>query len=83
MLQIKNISKTFNGLKALDNVELEINKGDFFGLLGPNGAGKTTLMNIIIGYLRPELGEVSIDSNLMTFESLEMRMNIGYIPQDI
>ncbi len=83
MLQIFNISKSFNEIKALDNVDLNINKGKFFGLLGPNGAGKTTLMNVIIGFLNPDEGKVTINNNLMTFENIKLRKKIGYIPQEI
>ncbi|MCK9280971.1 MAG: ABC transporter ATP-binding protein [Melioribacteraceae bacterium] len=83
MLKIKNITKSFGTITALDNISLNIEKGEFFGLLGPNGAGKTTLINTIIGYLEPELGEVSIDGEVITVENTQLRKKIGYVPQDI
>ncbi|MFA7287992.1 MAG: ABC transporter ATP-binding protein [Melioribacteraceae bacterium] len=83
MLKIKNITKSFDSITALDNISLNIEKGEFFGLLGPNGAGKTTLINTIIGYLEPELGEVSIDGEVITVENTQLRKKIGYVPQDI
>lgn len=58
MLKIQNISKSFGGLRAVDNVSLEINEGDIVGLIGPNGSGKTTLFNLISGVLYPDSGEI-------------------------
>ncbi|MCK5087348.1 MAG: ABC transporter ATP-binding protein [Melioribacteraceae bacterium] len=83
MLEIKNISKSFGELKALDNVSLLINKGEFFGLLGPNGAGKTTLMNNIIGYLEPDEGAIFFNNHKIIFEDTSIRKKIGYVPQEI
>ncbi len=83
MLEIKNISKSFGELKALDNVSLSINKGEFFGLLGPNGAGKTTLMNNIIGYLEPDEGAIFFNNHKIIFEDTSIRKKIGYVPQEI
>jgi len=83
MLEIKNISKSFCELKALDNISLSINKGEFFGLLGPNGAGKTTLMNNIIGYLKPDEGSMFFNDQKIIFEDISIRKKIGYVPQEI
>lgn len=58
MLKIKNITLTFNGFKAVNNVSLEIKQGEILGLIGPNGAGKTTLFNILAGNLMPSSGEI-------------------------
>lgn len=83
MLKINHVEKSFDNLLALSNVSLNIERGEFFGLLGPNGAGKTTLMNIIIGYLQPDVGTISINDEIIMYEDLEMRKKIGYVPQDI
>ena len=56
MVSIKDITKKFSTVVALDNISLDIQRQEFFGLLGPNGAGKTTLMNLIVGYLNADGG---------------------------
>src|SRR6478735_5633849 len=53
-----NVSKSFGGFKALDNVSFHVRDGEFVSIVGPNGAGKTTLVNIVTGLLRPTAGEV-------------------------
>jgi ABC-2 type transport system ATP-binding protein len=83
MLQIDNIVKNFDNVKALKGVSLKINKGEFFGLLGPNGAGKSTLMNIIVGYLKPDEGQVAIGNELVVYDNVDFRYKIGFVPQEI
>ena len=58
LLQVAAITRTFGGFTALDNISVDIRKGERFGLIGPNGAGKTTLINCISGALRPQVGNV-------------------------
>ena len=60
MIEIKNVSRLFGPVKALDDVSLAVNEGEFFSLLGPSGCGKTTLLRIIAGFQDPSTGEVSI-----------------------
>ncbi len=83
MLKVNHIIKHFENVTALDNINLSIEKGEFFGLLGPNGAGKSTLMNIIIGYLTPNSGKITIDGEVITGKNLQVRKKLGYVPQDI
>jgi branched-chain amino acid transport system ATP-binding protein len=61
MLKIKDLNKSFGGLKAVNNVNLEIDKGSITGLIGPNGAGKTTLFNTIAGLYVPDNGDVYLE----------------------
>ena len=58
MLEVRNLCKSFGGLKAVSEVDLTVGQGEFVGVIGPNGAGKTTLMNLVTGYMRPSSGDV-------------------------
>jgi ABC-2 type transport system ATP-binding protein len=83
MIKIKNITKKFPSVTALDNVSLEIKEKEFFGLLGPNGAGKSTLMNLLIGYMDSDEGEIIINNEKVRKDNLEVRKKIGMVPQSI
>ena len=73
MIQIKNVSKHFGGIKAVENVTLSINEGSITGLIGPNGAGKTTLFNIIAGFYSPDFGEIIFEGeNISSLRSDEL-----------
>ena len=61
LLQAKDVTRTFGGVKALDGVSLSVEKGEVHGLIGPNGAGKTTLINVLSGIIAPTSGEVVLD----------------------
>ena len=65
MIEIKNVTKTYSGKKALDNVSLKLPQGEIVGLFGENGAGKTTLMKSILGFIRYQ-GEITLDGNPIT-----------------
>ena len=66
MLSIKNISKSFGGIQAVNDASFEIKKGSITGLIGPNGAGKTTLFNIIAGNLEPNSGQIFLEEDNIT-----------------
>jgi branched-chain amino acid transport system ATP-binding protein len=59
ILEVKQVTRSFDGLKAVDNCSLSVRRGTITGLIGPNGAGKTTLFNLITGFLKPSSGEIS------------------------
>ena len=59
VLQVKNLHKSFDGVKALSDINLSINKGEIVGVIGPNGAGKTTFFNLLTGIYNPSLGEIT------------------------
>ncbi len=61
LLEVKNLGISFGGLRAVDNVNLNIEKGQLYGLIGPNGAGKTTIFNLLTGVYRPTDGSIKID----------------------
>ncbi|MDR2083469.1 MAG: gliding motility-associated ABC transporter ATP-binding subunit GldA [Bacteroidales bacterium] len=78
---IKNITKLYGEQKALDNVSIEINKGEVVGLLGPNGAGKSTLMKIISCYLAPTEGTAEICGYDIFENPLNVKKSIGYLQE--
>ena len=83
IVEVKNLVKRFNDNIAVDNVNISIKEGEIFGLLGPNGAGKTTTINTILGLAKIDGGEIKIfDKNMKTCE-MEIKKNIGIVPQEI
>lgn len=82
MIEVRNLAKSFGSLKAVDGVSFDVGKGETFGLLGPNGAGKSTTINMLVGALRPDGGEVRIDGS-MAATSKEARTKIGIAPQSL
>ena len=82
MLKLQNVSKSFDGFLALDNLTLNVPQGAVYGLVGPNGAGKTTAIRHITGVYRPDSGSVTLAGEPV-FENPEAKAKIGYIPDDI
>ena len=80
-ISVKNITKVYGVQKALDNVSFEIKPGEIVGFLGPNGAGKSTMMKIITGYLPQTVGAVKVLDLEMDENSLELKQQIGYLPE--
>jgi ABC-2 type transport system ATP-binding protein len=83
MISLTSVSKQFNNHLALDNFSLEVAEGEIFALLGPNGAGKTTTINLLLGFLSPDSGTVSV-SGIEPFKNpAEARKITGYIPENV
>lgn len=84
ILEISGLSKTYpGGVKALDNVDLTIRKGEIFALLGPNGAGKTTLIGAVCGLVRPTGGQISAFGQDLAHNWRGARARIGLVPQEL
>lgn len=83
MIQIVNANKSFKGKPAVQNLSLELGTGEIVGLLGANGAGKSTTINMLLGFLNPDSGEVQIDNKDCFSQSAEVRSMIGYIPENV
>jgi len=84
IVSIRNLGKTYaSGFHALNNVSLDIRRGEIFALLGPNGAGKTTLINIVCGIVNATAGTVLADGHDIVRESRAARMKIGLVPQEL
>ena len=83
-ISINNLSKIYdNGFEALNNINLNIKKGEIFAMLGPNGAGKTTLISIVCGIVKPSSGEVSVEGFDIIKDYRETRSRIGLVPQEL
>lgn len=80
MIEIKNITKHFGRLKALDNLELRLSQGECIALIGPNGCGKTTLIKSILGMVLPDEGSIIFNGKNIR-NNIEYRREIGYMPQ--
>jgi ABC-2 type transport system ATP-binding protein len=80
ILSLKNLRKHFESQKAVDDISLEIERGQIFGLLGPNGAGKTTLIRMITGIFYPDQGEIFFDGK--KFDPQIDVAKIGYMPEE-
>ena len=79
MLKITNLTKQFKRIKAVDNISLEVQKGDVYGFLGPNGAGKTTSIRMIMGIIKPDKGNIKL--NGLDINKID-RKKLGYLPED-
>lgn len=69
LLEVKNLSISFGGLKAVDGFHIDIEKGQLYGLIGPNGAGKTTVFNLLTGVYKPNAGSIVLDGKNITGRS--------------
>jgi ABC-2 type transport system ATP-binding protein len=83
MLSLVSVTKRFGPLVALNDVSLEIARGEFFGLLGPNGAGKSTLMSLVAGLRAPEAGTLSLDGAPLSARRAATRRSLGLVPQNL
>jgi ABC-2 type transport system ATP-binding protein len=80
MIVFENLTKTYRGIKAVDNLSLQIPRGSIFGFIGPNGAGKTTTIKMMTGILRPTSGRIRIDGFDIAREPSRVKRIIGLIP---
>src|SRR5881227_1694180 len=84
IITVADLSKTYaGGFKALENIQLDIQRGEIFALLGPNGAGKTTLINIVCGIVTASSGEVLVDGKNWQSDYRHARSRIGLVPQEL
>ena len=84
-LKTENINKSYKGRQVVNNVSVQLTKGEIVGLLGPNGAGKTTSFYMIVGLIKPEKGAVFLNDKEITQTPMFKRakMGIGYLPQEV
>lgn len=82
MIELRNLRKSYNGTVAVDSISLQIEEGETFGMLGPNGAGKTTTVNMMVGILKPDSGDVVFDGSGDPMRP-EIRTLCGNAPQSL
>lgn len=82
MIEVKNVSKSFDGFKALDGLNITVPTGAIYGLVGPNGAGKSTIIRHITGIFKQDFGEVLVNGEPV-FENPAVKGDIAYIPDDV
>ena len=82
MLKIINVSKSYKNKKAIENISIEVNKGEVFGFIGHNGAGKTTTIKSIVGIHNFEEGDILINSKSIKKNHIECKKDIAYIPDN-
>jgi ABC-2 type transport system ATP-binding protein len=83
IIDIKNVTKRYDDKLAIDNVSLQIKKGELFGLLGPNGAGKSTLISMLCSLTAQDKGDIFIGGKNVKSEAIDTKKLIGFIPQEI
>ena len=83
MIRTENLTKMYNGNKAVDSLNLEIAEGDVFGFLGPNGAGKSTTILMLVGLIEPTEGKCIINDIEVVRNPLEVKEFIGYLPENV
>ncbi len=77
LLEVKGLTKRFGGIRAVDNFDLQVNKGEMIGLIGPNGAGKTTFYNLVTGLIKPDFGTVVFEGKNITRFNPHRIANLG------
>lgn len=81
MIKVSEVSKSYGGRKAIDNISFEIQPGEVVGFLGPNGAGKTTTMKMLTGFMAPSAGQVLIDGVDVFEDPIKAKSSLGYLPE--
>jgi ABC-2 type transport system ATP-binding protein len=82
VIEISQLTKSFNGLKAVDKLDISVESGEIFGLLGPNGAGKTTTISMLCTILKPTSGTANVNGFDIVKEATQVRKSIGIVFQD-
>lgn len=82
MIEVRNLTKRYGNLVAIDNISFRVERGEILGFLGPNGAGKTTTMRIITGYMAPTEGTVRVADFDVLENPLKAKRRIGYLPEN-
>ncbi len=82
-IEVKNLTKVFGSIKAVDNISFNVKKGEVFGFLGPNGAGKSTTMKMLTSFIHPTSGSISILGYDLALASMKAKEKTGYLPETV
>ncbi len=82
MIVLKNVSKSYGDVLALERISLQVEDGEIYGLIGPNGAGKTTTIKLLVGLLRPSSGQAFVNGFDVQRDALAAKKELGYIPDE-
>ena len=77
ILEVKNLHKSYQNFKAVDDISFHVNKGDIYGFLGPNGAGKSTTLRMILGLIKPDSGLIQLDGERVDYSNKKYLNQIG------
>ncbi len=83
IIEMRNVSKSFGKVLALDQVDLSVEKGDIYGFIGPNGAGKTTTIRVLLGIIKANEGKAKVFGKDAWKDSVEIHKNLAYVPGDV
>ena len=83
IIEVKNLTKEYKQVKAVDNLSFTVNEGEILGLLGPNGSGKTTTINCILSLLEFQKGHIKIFGSEMTPDAYDLKRQIGVVFQEV
>src|SRR5207248_10565870 len=83
LLQTDHLTKSYDGFRALDDLNLTVRAGEVMGLLGPNGSGKTTALRLVMGFLRPTSGRATVAGHDCWADSVRARRHISYLPGEL
>ena len=83
VIDIKGLTKSYGKTRALNSLDLKVEKGEIYGFIGPNGAGKTTTIRILLGLLRKDAGEVGLLGGDPWHDSVDLHRQLAYVPGDV
>jgi len=83
LIEVKNVTKKYGSVTAVDNISFEVKDGEVVGFLGPNGAGKSTTMNMITGFIEPTEGQIIINGKDISKKERKAKKEIGYMPENV
>src|SRR5947209_17691939 len=83
LLHTEHLTTSYNGFRALDDLNLTVGRGEVFGLLVPNGSGKTTALRLVLGFLRPTAGRATVAGRNAWADSVAVRRHVAYLPGEL